>query len=397
MVSMHPAAMIWSIIHLFTCLWLCVWWGNAFQIFSSKLSLLSSKNCHSRIRKDTILKLNKLTLDDYLEDRIKTNLINVNLGTIVSSLESACVEISDVVKCSNLDLTLKDGSMASVNSHGEDQNNIDVIANNIIKDKLCSIDSVSISASEEDEHPTICSSWNPSKRSLDSQDTHGVVFDPLDGSANLEAGLPTGTIFGVFRNSPGSEGVSSKVVQQKGRELAAAGYVLYSSSTQLVLTLKDGVHIFTLDEKTKRFFLSKDNVQVPETGSLLSFNEAYLNQWQPQVRQLLADLKSERFSNYKPKSSRYVGALVADVHNILFQGGLYGYPGTSKHPSGKLRLAYEANPIALLLEEAGGVATNGATSILDMSVEDIHMRTPLFLGSKREMGLLQSCLGSAHD
>jgi fructose-1,6-bisphosphatase I len=343
------------------------------------------------------LKLNKLALDDYLEDNIKRNVIDNNLGRVVSGLERACVEISDVVKCSNLDLTLKDGSVASVNSHGEDQKNIDVIANNIIKDKLCSIDSVLVSASEEDEHPTICSSWNLNKRSLDSQDTHGVVFDPLDGSANLEAGLPTGTIFGVFRNVAGSEDVSSGIVQQKGRELAAAGYVLYSSSTQLVLTLKDGVRIFTLDEKTKRFFLSKENVQVPGTGSVLSFNEAYLNQWQPQVRQLLTDLKSERFPDYKPKSSRYVGALVADVHNILFHGGLYGYPGTSKHPSGKLRLTYEANPIALLLQEAGGVATNGATSILDMSVEDIHMRTPLFLGSKREMELLQSRLSGAQD
>jgi fructose-1,6-bisphosphatase I len=279
----------------------------------------------------------------------------------------------------------------SVNVQGEDQKKLDVIANRIMKTSLCCSGKVSIVASEEEDEPCLCSAVTDNAAFTGE---FAAIFDPLDGSSNIDSGLPTGTIFGVYRNPPYGAKDPQSVVRQKGSSLVVAGYCLYSASTHIVITMRTGLHMFTLDDVTGEFYLTRSNIRVPRSGPIYSFNDANADQWPSAVRYFLDDFKKERVSqreaidNKKP-SARYMGALVADVHNILLNGGIFGYPGTSSAPNGKIRLLYEANPISLILEEAGGMASNGFGRILDLPVTGVHLRTPVFLGSVEEVQALE--------
>jgi fructose-1,6-bisphosphatase I len=317
------------------------------------------------------------------------------LYPLVTALERACRDINMLMRRITTDNLEGLTKGSTVNVQGENQKKLDVLANNILKNAICCSGVVKAVASEEEDDPCLCSTVMDS---ISFNGDYAAVFDPLDGSGNIDSGLPTGTIFGIYKKPKYTQAMSEdklveSIVKQRGQELVAAGYCLYSSSTYLAITLRTGLHIFTLDDVSGEFYLTKANVKIPTSGDTYSFNDAYLSTWSPSIQNFIQDFRSNRLAEETPikrtPKARYFGALVADVHNILMNGGIFGYPGTSGKPDGKLRLVYEANPLALVLEEAGGRASNGRGRILDMRVNDIHQRTPLFIGSQREVDALE--------
>ena len=217
-----------------------------------------------------------------------------------------------------------------------------------------------------------------------------LLFDPLDGSGNIDINASIGTIFSVFhRRSEGDGPGELRDLLQPGRELVAAGYVIYGSSTMFVYSTGDGVFGFTYDPSVGEFFLSHDNIHIPDQGSTYSVNEGNYHKWEPGVQQWVDWVKKPEEGTSRPYSHRYIGAMVADLHRTLLRGGIFAYPGDRRKPQGKLRLLYEAAPFAFLVEAAGGAASDGRRRILDIEPEELHQRTPLFIGSKRDV---EECL-----
>jgi len=223
-------------------------------------------------------------------------------------------------------------------------------------------------------------------------DKHGAqyvaVFDPIDGSKNIDSSLPVGTIFGIYKVPEGiqrgEKGYSMDMFLQRGTNMVAAGYCLYSATTVLVLTMGNGVHGFTLDPDSNTFLQTHPNMCIPNVGHIYSFNEAYFRGYSEPVQKFLNNMKAAGTMNGKPISARHVGAMVADVHNVLINGGIYGYPATADNKEGKLRLLYESAPMAMIMEQAGGAGSTGVGRILDVLPEKekgIHVRVPTFLGS----------------
>lgn len=269
------------------------------------------------------------------------------------------------------------GSAGEENVQGEVQQKLDVFANNALIDSLASRESVGILASEENEHAMVTPNQTATAK-------YAVVFDPLDGSSNIDVNVSVGTTFSIFRRPEGADfGDPSHWVLQPGRRQIAAGYVVYGSSTIMVYTCGNGVHGFTLDPSVGAFILTHENMKMPEQGNYYSVNEAYRNDFSPEVGDFIQHLRDGKLGH--KYSSRYIGSLVADFHRTLLRGGIFMYPPTATHPDGKLRLLYEANPIAMIAEQAGGLATNSESRILDLQPKEVHQRTPLVVGSKVEM------------
>ncbi len=274
------------------------------------------------------------------------------------------------------------GAAGEENVQGELQQKLDVYANDVMIDKLSCRRSVGILASEENE----CAVMMPH----DTADaSYAVIFDPLDGSSNIDVNVSVGTTFSIFRRPVGPQYDDPNTwILQNGTQQIAAGYVVYGSSTIMVYTVGNGVHGFTLDPAVGAFVMSHENMKMPEQGKYYSVNEAYRDNFPTQYRTFLEGLRrGELGTKY---GSRYIGSMVADFHRTLLRGGVFLYPPTSDHANGKLRLLYEANPIAMIAEQAGGVATNGKSRILDIKPEAIHQRTPLVVGSRKEMDYFQS-------
>ncbi|MBI3465475.1 MAG: class 1 fructose-bisphosphatase [Planctomycetes bacterium] len=274
------------------------------------------------------------------------------------------------------------GSTGTTNVQGESVQKLDVLANHALLTCLGNRGNVGILASEENDEPAVVLQ--------DPQyGKYVVIFDPLDGSSNIEANISVGTIFSILRREPGSGGSKRDALEdvlQPGSRQIAAGYVLYSASTMLVYTTGNGVHSFTLDPLIGAYVLSQERITMPTQGPYYSINEANLDSFPPGYRDFLADLRQGRAG--RSYSSRYVGSLVADFHRTLMKGGVFLYPPTRQHPEGKLRLLYEANPIALLAEQAGGMASDGHGRILDIQPRSVHQRTPLAVGSRLEVSRL---------
>jgi fructose-1,6-bisphosphatase I len=223
-----------------------------------------------------------------------------------------------------------------------------------------------------------------------------LVFDPLDGSSNIDVNVSIGTIFAIYRRVTASERGSLEDCLQPGRNQLAAGYIVYGSSTMMVYTSGHGVHGFTLDPSIGEFILSHPNIRIPDAPLRpYSVNEGYAPRWDERVRAFVEHLKSRSMSESSGAvSSRYIGSLVADFHRTLLRGGIFLYPATSKSPSGKLRLLYEASPLAMIAEAAGGRASDGHQSILDIPPTELHQRTPLFIGSCDLVDMAEGFLGS---
>lgn len=271
------------------------------------------------------------------------------------------------------------GETGRVNVQGEEVQKLDEIANQTIIHCLASRGNVGILVSEEDHEPHVIQKAGKSGRYI-------VLFDPLDGSSNINANVSIGTIFSILHRD-GAEGKSTMAdILQPGREQVAAGYVVYGSSTVMAYTAGNGVHMFTLDPSIGAFVLAQEHVKMPAAARTYSVNEAYRDQFPDGIQQYLDWTKTKEASY----SLRYIGSLVADFHRTLVRGGVFLYPPTKKSPEGKLRLLYEANPLAFIAEQAGGVATDGKRRILDKRPEAMHDRTPLLIGSRDEVARVQA-------
>ena len=271
------------------------------------------------------------------------------------------------------------GALGSENVQGEQQQKLDVFANQALIHCLGTRDSVAALVSEEDEEPVMFD------RSLDTG-KYIIVFDPLDGSSNIDVNVNVGTIFSVHKRL--TWGSLTESVLQPGTSQVAAGYVLYGPSTVLVYTTGDGVHSFTLDPMIGAFVLGQEKMKMPERGKYYSVNEANVATWPDGYQRYIGGLQEEGFG------ARYIGSLVADFHRTLLKGGVFLYPPNRVKSAGKLRLLYEANPLALIAEQAGGMATDGVRRILDLRPEAIHQRTPFMVGSRYEMETLGKALHS---
>ena len=271
------------------------------------------------------------------------------------------------------------GYTGEQNVQGEDVQKLDEIANETLIQALGRRGHCAAIASEEMDDMKVLST--------DPRARYVVVFDPLDGSSNIDVNISIGTIFGVLRRHDPAQPVSERDFLLPGKELLAAGYVLYGSSTMVVLSTgaKNGVHGFTYDPTVGEFFLSHENIRIPEKGKTYSINEGNHALWPEEVKRWNAWIKEEDKASGRPYGSRYVGSLVADAHRTLLKGGIFAYPTDKKSPGGKLRLLYEANPFAFVFEAAGGRAITGTERILDIVPNHLHQRVPLVLGSPRDV------------
>jgi len=325
-----------------------------------------------------------VTLSEYLRHQTSLYRSDEHLHCLLYSVAEACKEINRRMRCVALDnhdgLHKNEDGIEVMNTQGELQQKLDVISNQIMKASVCSTGHVGLIISEEDEQPCLCAEVTQGSATTGD---YVAVFDPLDGSSNIDSGLPTGTIFGFYRNPTTGPADPVATATQSGKELVAAGYCLYSAATHLVITLRRGVFMFTLDDQTNQFMLTRSNMQIPSVGSVYTFNEAYSGSWRPGLSQFVHDFRTNTIPGVilKKPTARYIGALVADAHNILLHGGVFGYPASPSRPAGKLRLVYEANPLAALIEDAGGLATDGGQRILELGVQGIHQRTPLYFGN----------------
>lgn len=265
------------------------------------------------------------------------------------------------------------GAVGSTNIQGEEVQKLDVFANDCLKDILTAHGRIAVMASEEEDGVVTCDNETAS---------YAVLFDPLDGSSNIDVNVSVGTIFSVFKTlRPDSS--SAEDCLQKGTEQVAAGYIIYGSSVVMVYTAGNGVHGFTYDPSIGDFLLSHPDIKIPDNDKYYSMNEGNTVDLHDGTKAFIDYAKALTNEREKAISARYVGSMVADFHRNLLKGGIFIYPGTKKNPNGKLRLMYEANPMAFICEQAGGLASNGKQRILDIQPSELHQRTPLYIGSKR--------------
>lgn len=271
------------------------------------------------------------------------------------------------------------GGTGEVNVQGENVQKLDEIANRVLIYRMERCGALCAMGSEENAELIRVGSEFP-------RGDYILIFDPLDGSSNIDVNINVGTIFSILRREPGATGeVTLEEVLQPGVKQVAAGYILYGPSTMLVFSTGQGTHGFTLDPGVGEFLLSHPNIRIPQRGKIYSVNEGYWHYWDGAARDSISWFKSPQNDAGEPYSARYVGALVADFHRTLLYGGIYMYPPDVRKPGGKLRLMCEAAPLAFLVEQAGGKATNGVGRIMDIVPDQLHARTPLFIGSSDDV------------
>lgn len=320
---------------------------------------------------------NPITLSRWILAQQKTHPeATGDFSILLTSIQLACKVISHA--CSKAGIFNLYGLDGSTNTTGDAVKKLDVFSNDSFVSSLSYSGRVSVMVSEEIESPIIL-----------SDTTHGkyfVAFDPLDGSSNIDANVSVGTIFGIWKQHGPCKTVEELL--QPGKELLGAGYAMYGAATILVLSIGKGVHGFTLDPALGEFIYTHKDMQVPTKGTIYSINEGNSGTWDEPTRRFV-DMCKNPEKGQKSKSLRYVGSMVADVHRTLLYGGIFMYPSDVKNPDGKLRLLYEGNPMAYLMEMAGGAATTGTKRILDIVPRNIHQKTPVFMGSRDDVKLIE--------
>jgi fructose-1,6-bisphosphatase I len=299
------------------------------------------------------------------------------LSKLLSDLSLAAKVISlEVNKAGLADIL---GFTGDNNIHGEQVKKLDIYAHDMLFRALDHGGHLCVMASEEEED--IIHIPNHFKIGK-----YVLLFDPLDGSSNIDANISIGTIFSIYKriSDDGKPGTLEDCLQQ-GMNQVAAGYIVYGSSTILVYAAGHGVHGFTLDPAFGEFLLSHENIKTPKKGKIYSINEGNYKYWHPGLKKYIKWLQEEEKETDRPYSSRYIGSMVADIHRNLLYGGIFMYPADSRSPKGKLRLMYECNPMAFIVEAAGGRATNGKQRILEIKPESLHQRTPIFIGSSEDV------------
>lgn len=350
---------------------------------------------------DEVCDTTGVTLKRFMAEVAMLNPEVSELTTLFGGIETACKAITNLVKRSQLPSSETLGLEGEVNVQGEDQKKLDVITNDLLKRALRFTGRLGVLASEEEDTPVDLMPENVKKTEIviDEGEKYVAVFDPLDGSSNVDAGIPTGTIIGIYEHDENcevdenciGEECSEQEAQclantlQPGTNLVAAAYCLYSSSTFLVLTLGNGTYGFTLDENIGEFVLSHPNIKIPETSKIMSFNEANTHMWDEPLQKVVTGWKEGTGKSGEAFSSRYIGSMVGDVHRTLLYGGVFGYPGDSKNVNGKLRLLYEGAPMSFIMEQAGGLATTGSQRVMEITPEIVHQRVPIVMGSKNDV------------
>ena len=361
-----------------------------------------------------------ITLSRYVLEMARANPEKPELNELVSvmtAVERACKTISNLVRRSPMSgLTgLEDGG-GSINVQGEEQKKLDIITNTVLKNALKFTGKMGVLASEEEDAPVASEpsdlpgadayDWNK-EVILEESGKYVAVFDPLDGSSNVDANIPTGTIFGIYEEPEGCEidvdgdGVVSDTEMrdclgatlQAGNKLVVSGYCLYSAATSFVMSFGGGsCQGFTLDESVGEFVLTQPNMKIPARGKpIYSINEANRWQWDDELREYVTAIQKGEGETGKQYTARYLGSMVGDIHRTLLYGGIFGYPADAKNKNGKLRLLYEAAPIAFLMEAAGGLAVGGeGQRILDIEPEQVHQRVACFFGSADDVNEMRS-------
>lgn len=328
------------------------------------------------------------TLHEFIMDRqADFPFASGELSRLLSDIAVASKVVSKDVRRAGL---LKNflGAQGTTNVQGEEQQKLDVIADNQFIQMFRSGGEVCGIASEENDD------FMPFESDFSKQGKYVVLFDPLDGSSNIDVNVSIGTIFSIYRRkSKIGESATLEDMLQAGDEQVAAGYVIYGSSTMLVYTTGRGVNGFTLDPYIGEFCLSHPDMKMPEMGRLYAMNEGNVNICNPGIKEYIQEkCQTIQEGAHRPYSGRYIGSLVADFHRNLIKGGIYIYPATTVDPEGKLRLLYECNPIAFIAEQAGGLATTGFERVMAIKPEKLHQRVPYFVGSKKMMEEVMSYL-----
>jgi len=301
-----------------------------------------------------------------------------DLTQLMNAISTAVKAISTAVRKAGI--SQLHGISGNTNVQGEEVKKLDVLSNDLFINMLRSSYTTCLMVSEEND--------NVIKVESEKEGKYVVCFDPLDGSSNIDCLVSIGTIFAIYKKD--TDGVASeKDALKAGRQIVAAGYALYGSATMVVLSTGNGVNGFMLDPSIGEFILTDRNMRIKPRGKIYSINEGYEKFWPAPVKEYI---KSKKYPETgKPYGARYIGSMVADVHRTLKYGGIFGYPATSENPKGKLRLLYECNPMAFIMEQAGGKATTGTEDILDIVPERIHQRVPVFLGSKEDVEDVIEC------
>ncbi|GAA3603580.1 class 1 fructose-bisphosphatase [Flavivirga amylovorans] len=318
---------------------------------------------------------NRLTLGEYIiENQSHFEYSSGELSKLINSIRLAAKTVSHKVnKAGLVDII---GAVGDTNIQGEDQQRLDVFANDAFKKALINREIVCGIVSEEEVEFIAVEG-----KKKTNTNKYVVLMDPLDGSSNIDVNVSVGTIFSVFRRiTPVGTPVQKEDFLQKGDMQVAAGYIIYGTSTMLVYSVGQGVNGFTLNPAIGTFYLSHPDIKIPYKGSIYSVNEGYYSHFPDGVKKYIKYCQEEK--DDRPYTSRYIGSLVSDFHRNMINGGIYLYPTSSKYPEGKLRLLYECNPIAFLAEQAGGKATDGFKRILDLEPKELHQRAPIFCGSK---------------
>ncbi|CEO40431.1 class 1 fructose-bisphosphatase [Photobacterium kishitanii] len=312
------------------------------------------------------------------------------LSSLLGSIKLAAKIVNrEINKAGLVDIT---GAVGTENVQGEEQQKLDLYANDKFKAALEARDQVCGIASEEEDQAV---SFN---RQLNRDAKYVVLMDPLDGSSNIDVNVSVGTIFSIYRRiSPVGSPATDADFLQPGHLQVAAGYIIYGSSTMLVYTTGNGVHGFTYDPSLGVFCLSHENMQIPVDGNIYSINEGNYIRFPLGVKKYIKYCQECVPQDNRPYTSRYIGSLVADFHRNLLKGGIYLYPSTASYPNGKLRLLYECNPMALLIEQAGGRATDGQQRILDLIPTELHQRVPFFVGSTNMVNKVEAFLHEIND
>ncbi len=282
------------------------------------------------------------------------------------------------------------GLAGKKNIHGEEVKKLDVFADEVIYKAMDHGGHLCVMASEENEDVLQIPDGYPTGKYV-------LLYDPLDGSSNIDALVTIGTIFSIYRRvTPSGKGTMQDCLQP-GYKQIAAGYCIYGSSTMLVYTTGDGTHGFTFDPSIGEFLLSHENIKIPQRGKIYSVNEGNYRWWQDGMKKYVKYLQEEDMATKRPYSARYIGSMVADLHRTLLYGGIFMYPGDTRSPDGKLRLMYEANPVSFVVEQAGGRSSNGVSRILDIRPTTLHQRTPLFVGSEEDVCIAEGFVQGKRD
>ena len=299
-----------------------------------------------------------------------------SINAVLTAIARASIEVGRLTRMASLAGML--GGTGEVNVQGEAVQRLDVEGQRAFERCLRQTKLVAAMASEELEHMVVVAD--------DASHPYLVVFDPVDGSSNIDVAVTIGSIFGIYQRPPGVP-LNAATFLRPGAEQIAAGYTLYGSSTMFVVATATDVDAYTLDPDANRFRLTHSGIRFPDACAYYSVNEHYFDRWSPGVQRAVHELRANC-------AARYVGSLVADFHRNLLKGGIFLYPGDSKNPAGKLRLLYEAAPLAFVAERAGGAASNGAQRVLDFTPQHLHQRTPLFVGSHAAVTAINAAIST---